>query len=181
MSGAQWDRDHLLVDDELHDLLVQLPATVLLEVYLDTCHGGSGLMALDLMMDRQPRFLPPPSAEAYRDIEYRRARPAHQKLLQKGLSHHILWTACKEGQAAASAILEEDWHGAFTWYFCREARASANLDSRAKLLAKVRMDLRNHYFTQVPNLDCEDVTRHAVLRMDAVPANLMALPTEMPT
>ncbi len=181
MSGPQWDRDRLIVDDELHDLLVQLPSTVLIEIYLDTCHGGSGLLALDMLMDRQPRFLPPPSAEAYRDIEYRRARPAHQKLLEKGLSHHILWTACKEGQTAASAILGEDWHGAFTWHFCREARASANHDSRARLLAKIRLDLRTRHFTQVPQLDCEAVTRHAVLKTDEIPAGVMALPTEMPS
>jgi hypothetical protein len=179
--GSHWDRDHLIVDDELHDLLVQLPPTVLLEVYLDTSHGGSGLLALDMLMDRQPRFLPPPSAEAYREIEYRRARPAHQKLLEKGLSHHVLWTACKEGQVAASAYIEEAWHGAFTWYFCREAYASANHDSRARLLAKVRMALRSHHFTQVPILDCEDITRHGVLRTDEIPAAVMALPTEMPT
>lgn len=181
VRGPQWDRDHLIVDDELHDLLVQLPSSVLLEVYLDTCHGGSGLLALDMLMDRQPRFLPPPSAEAYRDIEYRRARPAHQKLLEKGLSHHSLWTACKEGQTAASAILLDEWQGAFTHYFCRAARASGNHDSRAKLLAKVRMDLRTHHFTQVPSLDCEDITRHAVLRADAVPPTLLDLPMEMPT
>jgi metacaspase-1 len=96
--GPEWDRDHLIVDDELHDLLVQLPSSVMLEIYLDTCHGGSGLLALDMLMDRQPRFLPPPSVEAFREIEYRRARPAHQKLLEKGLSHHILWSACKEAR-----------------------------------------------------------------------------------
>jgi hypothetical protein len=180
-SGPQWDRNHLIVDDELHDLLVQLPATVLLEVYLDTSHGGSGLLALDMLMDRQPRFLPPPSTEAYRDIEYRRARPAHQKLLEKGLSHHILWTACKEGQVAASALIQDEWHGAFTWHFCREARLSSNHDSRAKILAKVRMNLRNHHFTQVPILDCGDMTRYGVLRIDEIPTTLMALPTVMPS
>jgi hypothetical protein len=179
--GPQWDRDHLIVDDELHDLLVQLPPTVLLEVYLDTSHGGSGLQTLDLLMDRQPRFLPPPSTEAYRDIEYRRARPAHQKLLEKGLSHHILWTACKEGQVAASALIQGEWHGAFTWHFCHEARLSGNRDSRAKILAKVRMDLRNHHFTQVPILDCGDMTRYGALRIDEVPSCLAALPSVMPS
>ncbi|MBK9796868.1 MAG: caspase family protein [Holophagaceae bacterium] len=180
-SGPQWDRDHLIVDDELHDLLVQLPAHVLLEVYLDTSHGGSGLLALDMLMDRQPRFLPPPSTEAYRDLEYRRARPAHQKLLEKGLSHHVLWTACKEGQTAASCLLGDEWHGAFTWYFSQEVRASANHDSRAKLLAKVRLDLRTRHFTQVPVVDCGDLTRHALLRIDEIPAGVMPLPTEMPS
>lgn len=180
-SGAQWDRDHLIVDDELHDLLVQLPSTVLLEIYLDTCHGGSGLRALDVLMDRKPRYLPPPSLEAFRDIEYRYARPAHQKLLEKGLSHHILWAACKTNQIAADAFIQGDWHGAFTWHFCREARASGNHISRSKILAKIRADLSTAHFTQLPQLDCEAVTRHAVLKAIEVPPNLAPLPTEMPT
>jgi len=42
-AGNDRDRNHLIVDDELCDLFVQLPPTVLLEVWLDTCHSGTGL------------------------------------------------------------------------------------------------------------------------------------------
>ncbi|WP_257306693.1 caspase family protein [Geothrix campi] len=180
-SGPQWDRDHLIVDDELHDLFVQLPQTVILEILLDTSHSGAGLRAADLLMDRKPRYLPPPSVEAFRDIEYRRARPGHIKLLEKGLSHHILWTACKESQTAADAFMQGDWHGAFTWHFCREAMASGNHLTRAKVLAKIRSDLSAAHFTQTPQLDCEAVTRHAVMKAVEVPPNVTPLPTEMPT
>ena len=151
------------------------------EVFLDTCHSGTGLQAADLLMDRRPRYLPPPSVDAFRDIEFRRARPAHQKLLEKGLFHHILWTACKESQTAADAFIRGDWHGAFTWQFCREARASGNHLSRTKVLAKVRSDLSAGHFTQTPQLDCEAVTRHAVLKAIEVPPTVLPLPTEMPS
>lgn len=181
MRGAQWDRDHLILDDELHDLFIQLPPTVILEVYLDTCHSGEGLRAADLLMDRRPRYLPPPTVEAFRDIEFRRARPAHVKLMEKGLSHHILWTAAKEHQTAADAFLQGAWHGAFTWHFCREARASGNHLSRAQVLAKVRSDLSHAHFTQTPQLDCEAITRHATLRAEAVPPNLEPLLMDMPS
>ena len=179
--GQGWDRDHLLVDNELHDLFVQLPKHVVLEVFLDTCHSGVGLSALDLLMDRSPRYLPPPTVQGFRDLEYRRARPAHQKLLEKGLSHHILWTACHETQTAADALLGNAWHGAFTWHFCREARASANHLSRAKVLAKVRSDLSAAHFTQTPQLSCEAVSRHTILRTEAIPASLDPLPMDMPS
>jgi len=150
-------------------------------VFLDTCHSGTELRAADLLLDRRPRYLPPPTVEAFRDVEHRRARPGHVKLLEKGLSHHILWTACKDSQIAADALIQGDWHGAFTWHFCREVRASGDHLSRAKVLAKVRSDLSAARFTQTPQLDCEGVTRHAMLRVEAVPANLAPLPTEMPT
>jgi len=179
--GSRWDRDRLLVDDELHDLLVQLPSSVLLELFLDTCHSGHGLGAADLLLDRRPRYLPPPSIPAYRELELRRARPAHQKLLEKGLSHHILWTACKESQIAAEACFQGDWHGAFTWHFCREARGSGNHLSRAKVLAKVRLDLRDNCFTQTPQLDCEAFTRHESLKALRLPPELAPLPAEMPS
>ena len=179
--GSHWDRDRLLVDDELHDLLAQLPSSVLLEVFLDTCHSGNGIAAADLLLDRRPRFLPPPSVHAFRELELRRARPAHQTLMEKGLFHHILWTACKESETAADAFLRGDWHGAFTWHFCREARASGNHLSRAKVLAKVRMDLRDGCFTQTPQLDCEAFTRHETLKALRLPPELVPLPAEMPT
>lgn len=180
-SGTQWDRDHLIVDDELHDLLVRLPSRVLLEVYLDTCHSGTGVRAPDLLLDRRLRFLPPPTIEAYREIAFRHARPAHQKLLEKGLSHHILWTACKQSQVAAETFLDGHWHGAFTWHFCREVRASGNHLSRAQVLSKVRRDLHAAEFTQTPQLDCEAITRHSILLATEVPADLQPLPTDMPT
>ena len=180
-TSGRWDRDHLIVDDEFHDLFVLLPPTVILEVYLDTSHSGAGLRAADLLLDRRPRYLPPPSVEAFREIEYRRARSAHIKLMEKGLSHHILWTACKEGQVAVDTFIQDSWHGAFTYHFCREARASANHLSRAKILAKVRSYLSHAHFTQTPQLDCEAITRHAALKALEVPPSVAPLPTEMPT
>jgi len=49
------------------------------------------------------------------------------------------------------------------------------------VLAKIRSDLGAAHFTQTPQLDCEAVTRHAVMKAEAVPANLTPLPTDMPT
>jgi hypothetical protein len=53
-AGA-WDPAHIISDDEFHDLFVQLPANVLLEVYLDTCHSGTGLRGAEFgCMRRAP-------------------------------------------------------------------------------------------------------------------------------
>ena len=40
-KSGSWDPAHIISDDELHDLFLQLPDNVLLEVYLDTCHSGA--------------------------------------------------------------------------------------------------------------------------------------------
>jgi hypothetical protein len=43
------------------------------------------------------------------------------------------------------------------------------------------MSLKTHHFSQVPILDSEAFTRHAVLKIDAIPATVMDLPMTMPS
>jgi hypothetical protein len=153
-AGEEWHPDHIITDDELHDLFSALPETVLLEVYLDTCHSGTGLKAIDMLLERRPRYLPPPSLSAFLKME---------KLAPKGLSdlfsesggveNRILWAACRSDQTSADAKIEGKWHGAFTYYFCREMRECGNSLSRAELLKKVKAGLKGGHYTQVPQLE----------------------------
>jgi hypothetical protein len=158
-AGNQWDPNHIIIDDELHDLLVQLPDQVLLEVYLDTCHSGTGLRAIDMLLDRRPRYLPPPSLEAFKKVDGRRSRGLHEGLLEKGLVHHILWAGCRADQTSADANIGGTWHGAFTYYFCKELRAGKNKLSRKALLNKVRADLKAGHYIQIPQLECQAAAR----------------------
>ena len=158
-SGNQWDLNHLIVDDELHDLFVTLPANVLLEVYLDTCHSGTGLKAIDLLVDREPRFIPPPSFEALSQVEGRQSRGLARRMAAKELVHHILWAACRDNQTSADANIGGTYHGAFTYYFCKEMRACKNQLSRAALLKKILADLAAGHYNQVPQLECEATVR----------------------
>jgi uncharacterized caspase-like protein len=159
-QGSQWDPKHIIVDDELHDLFAQLPPEVLLEVYLDTCHSGTGLKAIDMLLDRKPRFLPPPSLEAFQEMEQRRTRSP--KLLGKQHDHQILWAACRADQTSADAQIAQGWHGAFTYYFCQEMRKAANGLTRAKLLKQVRAELAAGKYSQIPQLECSATARKAV-------------------
>jgi len=160
-AGNQWDPNHVICDDELHDLFIQLPETVLLEVYLDTCHSGTGLRAIDMLLDRKPRYLPPPSLEAFEEVEGRASRGIHRKLLDKGITHHILWAACRADQTSADASIGGAWHGAFTYYFAKEMRACQNKLVRKDILAKVRADLKAGKYTQTPQLESDATNRNA--------------------
>ena len=162
-KGNQWDLAHVIVDDELRDLFVQLPPNVLLEAYLDTCHSGTGLRAIDMLADRKPRYLPPPSLEAFKALEGKRHRGVSHGLLEKGIVHHILWAACRADQTSSDANIAGGWHGAFTYYFCKEMYACNNTLSRAKVLAKVRADLAAERYTQVPQLETEATKRSAIM------------------
>jgi hypothetical protein len=158
-KGNVWDPNYVIVDDELHDLFVQLPKNALLEVYLDTCHSGTGLKAIDMLMDRRPRYLPPPSLDAFLKIEGRRSRGLHQGMLDKGITHHILWAACRADQTSADASIGGSWHGAFTYYFCKEMRACQNKLSRLEVLKKVIADLKAGHYSQIPQLEGEATVR----------------------
>ena len=158
-AGNQWDRNHVIVDDELRDLFIQLPPNVLLEVYLDTCHSGTGLKAVDLLLDRTPRYLPPPSLEAFIEVEGKRSRGLARGLLEKGIVHHILWAACRADQTSADANIAGSWHGAFTYYFCKEMYACNNSLSRAQVLTKIRAHLNAGHYNQTPQLECEATKR----------------------
>jgi hypothetical protein len=162
-SGSQWNTNTLILDDELNDLFVQLPPNVLLEVYLDTCHSGTGLKAVDMLLSRRPRYLPPPSLKVFKKLDGRHSRGLARALQEKGAVHHILWTGCRADQTSADANIAGGWHGAFTYYFCKEVRACKNRLSRQDILAKVRADLVAGGYTQTPQLECEATKRRAKL------------------
>jgi metacaspase-1 len=154
-KGNQWDPDHIITDDELRDLFIQVPGEALLECYFDTCHSGTGLKAIDLLLDRQPRFLPPPSLEAFKQVEGKRHRSTARALLEKGVNHHILWAACRADQTSADASISGGWHGAFTYYFCTRMLDSNNKLSRSEILKQVRADLAAGSYSQIPQLETE--------------------------
>lgn len=159
IAGDHWDPDHIILDDELRDLFTQLPRNVLLEVYLDTCHSGTGLRAVDLLFDRQPRYLPPPSLRSFEMIEGREARGFYESFGTRKTPQHILWAGCRANQTSADALIEDKWRGAFTYFYCKNLRASQNKLSRAALLKQVRADLKAARYTQVPQLECQATLR----------------------
>ncbi len=168
-AGNQWDTKHIIIDDELRDIFIQLPQNVLLEVYLDTCHSGTGLKAVDMLLDRRPRYLPPPSWEAFEKVEGKWQRGLTRALLEKGIVHHILWAACRSDQTSADAYIAGSWHGAFTYYFCKEMLACKNTLSRAQVLAKVRADLAAAHYPQIPQLEAEATKR----QLKGLPEHMM--------
>ncbi|MBU0945699.1 MAG: caspase family protein [Proteobacteria bacterium] len=159
-AGDAWDPNFIISDDELHDLFITLPENVLLEVFLDTCHSGSGLKAIDFLLTRRPRYLPPPSLQAFKQVEGRSSRGLARKFIQQPRFHHILWAGCRADQTSADALIGDSWHGAFTYYFCKEMLACNNQLSRKEIIDKVRENLVEGDYTQTPQLECEATIRN---------------------
>jgi metacaspase-1 len=160
-SNGQWDSKHIIIDDELHDLFIQLPSNVLLEVYLDTCHSGRGLKGMDLQPDRRPRYLAPPSSAAYAKVATLLPWGLGRRMAEKSTTHSILFAACRANQTSADAFIDGKYHGAFTYYWCKEVLAAKNSLSRAEILKRVNHDLKAGDYAQVAQLECDATQRQA--------------------
>jgi hypothetical protein len=174
-KGNAWDPARIISDDEFHDLFQQLPDNVLLEVYLDTCHSGSGLRGAEFSLNApRPRFIAPPSGELQGAVKQHRVRgftlerpPATSKgkAASKEVSsgqHHILWTGCRADQTSADAYFNGRYNGAFTYYFIKVMTATNNQLPRREVIKKVRESLKGK-FSQVPQLEGNATNRGSAI------------------
>lgn len=158
-AGA-WNPATIITDDEFHDVFVQLPESTLLEVYLDTCHSGTGLRggdpeALASPHRPVPRWLPPPQAlpagpagDAIRGFDFARGATGGPRPRNR-----ILWTGCRANQTSADAVFGGRYNGAFTYTFLKTLRESAKPLTRAQVRDQVRAALAAAGFRQVPQLE----------------------------
>lgn len=166
-TGDQWDTATVILDDELRDLFATLPAGVLVEVLLDTCHSGTGLKNLedlqfDLMRGRRPRFLPPPTPKGVRQARSIREHaapgaadrsPLRELIRSRGTgSKPVLFAACKPNQTAADATFDSRANGAFTYLFLKALKGSPT-GSRSDLLKAVTAGLKAEEFEQRSTLE----------------------------
>ncbi|MCF8382384.1 MAG: caspase family protein [Chlorobium sp.] len=158
-NDGQWHAEHIITDDELNRLFADLPAQVTLEAFFDTCHSGTGLRAVDFAAERKPRYLSPPSIEAFLQIEALKPRGLRDLLPENENIQHILWAGCQADQTSADALIEGGWHGAFTYFLCREIRASGNTKTRELVLKNIRTALKYGRYTQIPQLECNDARK----------------------
>jgi metacaspase-1 len=152
-KGEEWDENTVISDDECANLFSKLPENVLLEVFFDTCHSGTGLKAADLAPDRKPRFIPGATIEAIEKANGRRIHKLREALLEKGVKNHVLWAACSDAQTSADANIEGGWHGAFTYYF-NKASLNSMKQTRGEILRNVLKGLDSGKYGQTPQLEC---------------------------
>ena len=191
-KGNAWDPAHIISDDEFHDLFQQVPANVLVEVYLDTCHSGSGLRAVEFSLHApKARYIAPPAGEferAKKALKLRKVRgftlnrdPANYpsragkagpaKKAAKSVAidvnpatHQILWAGCKADQTSADAYFSGRYNGAFTYYFVKTVTATQNKAARKDVLAQMRTAMKGK-FAQTPQLESNASNRQSAIAL----------------
>ena len=170
-KGNVWDTAHVICDDELHDLFQQVPSSVLLEVYLDTCHSGTGLRGAEFGLHApRARYIAPPAGELQGVVKqktvrgftlHRAARKAIRVPTKKSAAkaadlnpatHQILWAGCKANQTSADAYFNGRYNGAFTYWFVKTVKDTQNKLSRKDVLTKMRTAMAGK-FAQVPQME----------------------------
>jgi hypothetical protein len=160
-----WDPAHIISDDELHDLFAKLPDSTLLEVYLDTCHSGTGLRGAEFGLHApRPRYIAPP------DGEFGERRKMRGFTLDRGGSaskdvaggHHILWTGCKANETSADAYFGGRYNGAFTYNFVKVMRDTNNSLSRKDVVTRMRAAMKGK-FAQNPQLEGNATNRASAI------------------
>ena len=167
MGTEGWDRDTVIVDDELRELFASAPEGVLVEVLLDTCHSGSGTRDLDdiqrdLLRGRRPRYLPPPTARALAKAREDPGRPPGGGRTQGPTSlvksrgataKPVLFAACRPDQTASDAQFDGGRpNGAFTYLFLKALKERPT-STRTDLHKAVTAGLKAEEFTQRSTLE----------------------------
>ncbi len=168
-----WNGNYI-TDDDLNAIFKTLPKGVLLEVFLDSCHSGTGLRDVNFARPDNlgpsgsqpitlPRYLPPPIDIVCRH-EGEEDSLKEVKLfdgMRGDPVHHILWAGCRSDQTSADAFIDKNYNGAFTYYFCHHMRRANGQLSRTELLSRIRASLRHGSYSQVPQLETEATVRAA--------------------
>ena len=156
-KAGDWDPAHVITDDELHDLFQQLPDKVQLEVYLDTCHSGSGLRGAEFSLHApRVKYVAPPGNQgpvkqpAVAGFALARATEAPA-------TNQILWSGCKANQTSADAFFDGRYNGAFTYYFLQATNGGNGL-SRSDVIGRMRAAMKGK-FSQVPQLETKATNR----------------------
>lgn len=137
----------LLEDTTFRSLLDQIPASVGVELLLDTCYSGGATRDLPEARAAQPwnpRYVAHPRFRPELPLIKPRA------IRSGGTEHRAEWAACSEKETAADALLGGDWYGAFSYAWVRNFRLRRD-QKRSALLQAVQSEVTPTY-RQSPQL-----------------------------
>lgn len=138
----------VLEDREFRQLLDQIPASVGVELLLDTCYSGGATR--DLLAKRKAlghaRFIPHP---AYRP----EVNPPPKRVSRNvgGAAHIADWAASSEAEKSEEEFLAGEWHGLFTYVWAYNFSQNPQ-QSRGTLLKSIQTEIGKANYSQHPQL-----------------------------
>ncbi|KZV68378.1 hypothetical protein PENSPDRAFT_16701 [Peniophora sp. CONT] len=133
---VDWDTNGILVDDDLHDIMVKpLPAGCRLTALYDSCHSGSVLDLPCIYTHDQEDGVP-------------ESRNERSMLIKSSQADVICWSACKDSESAIGTKKAGAMSGAFI-----AVLNQGRVYSYESLLIAIHKEISaNPHFTQKPQL-----------------------------
>ena len=157
----------MIKDDDFRAIFSTLPAGVNLDVFLDSCHSGTGTRDL-LLQASVPaelavtaRYIEPPidygffietNPELTTQGILKPATGERELVVVPGLNH-VLWAGCRANQTSEEASVGGVIRGIFTYAFCKTLRAAGTTITRARLDALVSGYIKKLGYSQIPQLE----------------------------
>ena len=170
-----FDTAGMITDDDFRSLLSGLPAGVNVDIFLDSCHSGTGSREMAAMVTGGEeqivsyRYVEPPIdwgyfLEADPSLPLRGilkpiiasesgGEPTTRQAVEVSQLNHVLWAGCRANQTSAEAVIDGSVRGAFTYYFCQALRRAGLGITRRRLDRLVSADLARNGYGQVPQLE----------------------------
>ena len=155
-----------LIDDDIGEVLDDLPDGVSLTCFLDCCHSGTGTRAFLGTRDNRPdagervRFLKVPQAIMRKHVANRQRAPAGSPQNPFEKKPEVLFAACKPDQTAK----ESGGHGYFTLAVTGLLKNSAGKVTNREFHRAIGERFRKPPpYAQNPALDCDASLKDAVL------------------
>ncbi len=158
-----WDiRDNAIVDDDLREILADVPRGVHLTVISDSCHSGTvtrALLADNIPGFRTPdqrrvRFLNPALIRRGPILaDPIRVRPRKRLAFPQSGMRHVLLTGCTDREYSYDARIGATFHGAMTYHAIKAIAAARYRLSYAELATRVGRLLVDAGYNQHPQLE----------------------------
>jgi hypothetical protein len=136
--------DNHILDDELRDIVAELPKGVRMSVILDNCFSGTGTRVAPIPTpdDRRVRFLDPSLRGLPVLRDFAAAKPRSAERYPMSEMREVLLTGCSDKEFSYDANIDGTYHGAMTFCAIRAIeRARGDLTYAAlhkKILAQMR-------------------------------------------
>lgn len=113
--------------------------------------------AIDARRTVLARFVPPPS-NVIRKLRRNGIRRQLIEMRDSSAMNHVLFSGSRSDQTSADAFIDGDYNGAFSYYFCEAIRLAVGVIDHQEVINKVRRQLEDEHFSQIPQLEPEGTT-----------------------
>jgi hypothetical protein len=157
--------DGNLVDDDIREILSQIPAGVKVAVISDSCHSGTVTRAfLNSMNDTsfysKPRYMPPEDLEEVSRLE---GVPFRESMFYpEECMNHVLISGAKDTEYSYDAKIGGQPCGAFTYYALKVLQDNPVITYN-DFITKLRTYLPSSEYPQTPQLEGKEVIKQMVM------------------